>query len=532
VSTRTVDAVVIGAGPNGLVAANALVDAGWEVLVLEAQDVVGGAVRTAEVTAPGFHNDLFSAFYPLAAASPVIRGLELERHGLTWLRAPDVLAHALDDGRAAVLHHDPADTAAGLDEFAPGDGDAWLELVRGWQRIRDPLLDALFTPFPPVTSGLRLLARSGVPGTLDLARLAVMPVRRLGHERFRGEGGPLLLTGNAMHADVPPDAAGSGVFGWLLAMLGQDVGFPVPQGGAGRLAAALAARVVAGGGDVRTGMRVDSVEIVAGRAVGVRTADGSLVRARHGVLADVTAPALFRDLVGPGHLPHRVRRDLDRFQWDHPTFKVNWAVGRPIPWTAPGARGAGTVHLGVDLDGFVDMSADLSVGRVPQRPFMLFGQMTTSDPSRSPAGTESAWAYTHVPHGTVWTDDDVAAHVDRMEAAVERVAPGFRDAVLARSVQTPGDLEAANESLHGGAVNGGTSAIHQQLFFRPIPGLGRPETPVPGLFLASASAHPGGGVHGACGWNAARAALGAAGRTGGVRRALTRTAWGRVLGKG
>ncbi len=529
---RTVDAVVIGAGPNGLVAANALVDAGWDVLVLEAQNSVGGAVRTAEVTAPGFRNDLFSAFYPLAAASSIIRDLHLEHHGLTWLRAPDVLAHALDDGRAAVLHHDPDETAADLDTFAAGDGDAWLELVRGWQRIRDPLLDALFTPFPPVVSGMKLLARSRIAGALDLARLAVMPVRRLSSERFRGDGGRLLLTGNAMHADVPPDAAGSGIFGWLLAMLGQDVGFPVPQGGAGRLADALAARVEAGGGAVETGTAVVSVEIAGGRAVGVRTQDGTLVRARRAVLADVTAPALYRDLVGLAHLPHRVRRDLDRFQWDHPTFKVNWALGRPIPWTAPGARGAGTVHLGVDVDGFVDHAADLSVGRTPERPFLLFGQMTTTDPSRSPAGTESAWAYTHVPHGVTWTPDLAAAEVERVEAAVERVAPGFRDAVITRHVQTPADLEAAVSSLRGGAVNGGTSAIHQQLFFRPTPGLGRPETPVPGLYLASASAHPGGGVHGACGWNAARAALGAAGRTGAVRRALTRTAWDRVLGTG
>lgn len=526
---RTVDAVVIGAGPNGLVAANALVDAGWDVLVLEAQDSVGGAVRTAEVTAPGFRTDLFSAFYPLAAGSPLIRGLHLEDHGLRWVKAPDVLAHALDDGRAAVLRHGAQDTAAGLEEFAPGDGDAWLRMVESWRTIRDPLLDALFTPFPPVVSVARLLRRVGVAGGIDLARLAVLPVRRLGSEHFRGEGGRLLLTGNAMHSDVPPDAAGSGVFGYLLAMLGQDVGFPVPEGGAGALADALAARVVAGGGHIETGERVASIDVSGGRAVGVRTHDGSVVRARHAVVADVTAPALYRDLVGLRHLPPRMRRDLDRFQWDHPTFKVNWAVDRPIPWTAPGARGAGTVHLGVDSDGFVDMAADLSTGRIPERPFLLFGQMTTSDPTRSPAGTESAWGYTHVPHGVRWTPDEVAAEVERVEAAVERVAPGFRDAVLARHVQSPADLEAANENLVGGAVNGGTSAVHQQLFFRPTPGLGRPETPVDGLFLASASAHPGGGVHGAPGWNAARAALGAASRTGKVRRLLTRTVWARVL---
>jgi phytoene dehydrogenase-like protein len=189
------------------------------------------------------------------------------------------------------------------------------------------------------------------------------------------------------------------------------------------------------------------------------------------------------------------------------------------------------VHLGVDLDGFVDMSADLTVGRVPQRPFLLFGQMTTSDPTRSPTGTESAWAYTHVPHGHDWTGRLLDEHVARMEAAIERVAPGFRDLVLARHVQSPDDLEAADPNLVGGAINAGTSALHQQLFLRPTPGLGRPETPIPGLYLAGASAHPGGGVHGACGWNAARVALRASGRTGAVRRALTGTAWSRVAGR-
>ncbi|MFJ4230273.1 phytoene desaturase family protein [Cellulosimicrobium cellulans] len=525
----TVDAVVVGAGPNGLVAANALADAGWDVLVLEAQDTYGGAVRSAEVAAPGYETDLFSAFYPLAAGSPVIRGLHLEDHGLSWSRAPDALAHVLDDGRAAVLRERAVDTAAGLEEFAPGDGDAWLELVAGWDRVRDPLLDALFSPLPAAGPVLRLLRRLGAAGTLDLARLAVLPVRRLADESFRGEGGGLLLTGNAMHADVPPDAAGSGVFGWLLAMLGQDVGFPVPTGGAGRLPDALVSRLRARGGDVVTGARVDRVHVARGRAVGVSTADGRHVRARHAVVADVSAPALYLDLVGADRLPPRLVRDLGRFQWDHPTVKVSWALDRPIPWTAPGARSAGTVHLGVDRAGFVDVAAALSRGVVPARPFLVLGQMTTSDPSRSPAGTESAWAYTHVPHGLRWTRETVTEEVQRVEDMVERAAPGFADAVVGRFVQTPADLEAADANLAGGAINGGTSAVHQELFLRPTPGLGRPETPVASLYLASASAHPGGGVHGACGWNAARAALGASGPRGALRRALVRTAWARLL---
>ncbi len=526
---QTADAVVVGAGPNGLVAANALVDAGWDVVVLEANDEVGGAVRSAEVTAPGFVNDMFSAFYPLAAASPVIRALDLGTHGLTWVQAENVLAHALDDGRAAVLSPDAARTAASVDAFAHGDGDAWLAMFEQWRRIRDPLLDALFTPFPPITSTVRLLRRLGTAGTVDLARLAVTPVRRLGQERFQGAGGALLLEGNAMHSDVPPDAAGSGVFGWLLAMLGQDVGFPVPRGGAQQLASSLQRRIVAGGGEVRTGARVASVVLSGGRAVGVRLQDGTTVTARKAVLADVPAPTLYDELVGHDHLPAAFVRDLAKFQWDFSTIKVNWALDRPVPWRADGARGAGTVHLGQDSDGLVDFAADLTVGRVPQRPFVLFGQMTTTDPTRSPEGTESAWAYTHVPRGVDWTREAVDAHVQRVEDAVERVAPGFAATALARHVQSPHDLQEADANLVEGAINAGTSNLHQQLFMRPTPGLGRPETPVAGLYLASASAHPGGGVHGACGWNAARSALASSGRAGVVKDALVRTAWGRLL---
>ncbi|WP_199286691.1 phytoene desaturase family protein [Nocardioides houyundeii] len=523
-----VDAVVIGAGPNGLVAANALGDAGWDVVLVEAQDEVGGAVRSAEAVAPGYVSDMFSAFYPLAAASPIIADLHLEQHGLRWCRAPHPLAHVTEDGRAAVLCRDAVETAELLETAGPGDGDAWMELVAGWQQLRDPLLDALFTPFPPVAAGLRMLRRLGSAGTFDFARLAVMPVRRLGEERFVGDAAPLLLTGNALHSDVPPDAAGSALFGWLLTMLAQDVGFPVPQGGAGQLATALRRRAESVGVQVRTGVAVETVTTSGGRASGVRLADGTSIRARRAVLADVAAPALYQQLLAGTPLPARLLRDLERFQWDSSTIKVNWALDGPVPWTAERARSAGTVHLGVDVDGFVEFAADLSLRRTPERPFVLFGQMTTSDPTRSPAGTESAWAYTHVPHGD-WGADRVAAHVARIEAAIERVAPGFGGRQVARLVQSPGDLEAADANLVQGAINAGTSALHQQLVLRPVPGLGRPETPVPGLFLASASAHPGGGVHGACGWNAARAALGAAGPTGGLRRALGRTAWQRLL---
>lgn len=524
---QTVDAVVVGAGPNGLVAANALADAGWDVLLLETNDRVGGAVRSDRSTHPDFVSDQFSSFYPLAAASPVIKDLQLTDHGLNWVQAPSVLAHPLTDGRAAVLHRAVADTAANLETFGAGDGDAWISLCEQWQRVRDPLLDALFSPLPPVRSTVALARRLGAAGLLDLARSAILPARRMGEEHFAGDGGKLLITGNALHGDVPPQAAGSGIFGWLLAMLGQDVGFPVPQGGAGELAEAMARRFTAAGGQVRTRTRVESILVAGGRALGVRTAGGELIRTRRAVLADVTAPALYRDLVGLQHFPSGMTALLDRFEWDFSTLKVNWALSGPIPWTMPGPAGAGTVHLGCDVDGFVDFAGDLTLGRMPRQAFTLLGQMTTADPSRSPAGTESVWAYTHIPAGADVGQLD--RHVDLVQSQIESLATGFGELVLARTVQTPDDFEAADANLVGGRINGGTSGLHQQLVFRPTNGLGRPETPIRGLYLAGASAHPGGGVHGACGWNAARTALADAGRFGAARRALARTAWARLL---
>ncbi|WP_205859792.1 phytoene desaturase family protein [Phycicoccus endophyticus] len=525
----TCDALVVGGGPNGLVAAIALADAGWDVVLVEAQDEVGGAVRSGEVAAPGFVTDLFSAFYPLAAASPVIRDLGLTAHGLTWVRSADPVAHAFPDGRGVALKADPQDTAAGLEACAPGDGEAWLRLVAGWQQVRDPLLDLLFTPFPPVRAGLRLLRRARVAGSLDMARVAALSARRLGQEEFGSEEARVLISGNAMHSDLPPEGAGSALYGWLLAMLGQDVGFPVPQGGAGMLAAALRARAEAAGVQVRCGQAVTRVEVAGGRARGARLADGSVVRAPHGVLADVSAPALYRGLLEEHHVPRRLLADLERFQWDPATLKVDWALDAPLPWLAPEVRQAGTVHLGVGEDGLVDVAADLTVGRVPDPPFLLLGQMTTADPTRSPDGTESAWAYTHLPRAAAGDAGVVARHVERVEAALEQVAPGFGAHVVGRHVQDPASLERADANLSLGALSGGTAALHQQLVLRPTRGLGRPETPVPGLFLASAAAHPGGGVHGACGWNAALAAMRHRAPLGRVRRRLVGTAWARVL---
>jgi phytoene dehydrogenase-like protein len=521
-----VDAVVIGSGPNGLVAANILADAGWSVLVLEDAASPGGAVRTEEITAPGFRNDVFSAFYPLGAGSPVMRELALEEHGLRWRQAPEVLAHVLPDDRSVLLSQDIERTAASVSAFAPQDGDAWRAEFEMWSRIRDDVLDAVLRPFPPVRAGLGLLRSLGTADALRLARMLTQPVRAVGDEKFAGEGAKLLFAGNTMHTDLGPDQAGGGVFAWLLTMLGQEIGFPVPEGGAGELANALVRRLSARGGRVECGRRVTKVLLAQGRAMGVRDASGGAVRARKAVLADVPAPNLYLDLVGADHLPPRLIDDLARFEWDDATMKVDWALSGAIPWTAKDARLAGTVHIGPDVNGLAGISNDLACGRTPRTPFLLLGQMTTADPTRSPEGTEAAWVYTHVPRGERWTADRLRRRVDRVEQIIEQHAPGFRDLVLARAVQGPEDFERRNASLVGGAINSGTAAIHQQLVFRPVPGLARADTPIDRLFLAGSSAHPGGGVHGAPGANAARAALARSGWAGdaygGLMKALNR----------
>jgi phytoene dehydrogenase-like protein len=514
------DAVVIGAGPNGLVAANLLLDAGWSVEVLEAADTPGGAVRTAEITEPGFHHDLGSAFYPLTVASPVIRRLRLERFGLRWIRPEIPVAHVDGDDRVAAVHPDPADTCAGLDAWCAGDGAGWQHLYGRWQRTDGQFTRALLDPFPPVRAGVALTRRLGRRGLLELTRMAVLPVRRLAEEEFRGAGGGLLLAGNALHADLMPETAASALFGWLLACLAQDVGFPIPEGGAGRLTGALVERCRAAGGRIRCAAPVEAVTLARGRAVGVRLRSGEEVAAGRAVLADVAAPTLYRELVGAAHLPDELVDDLTRFQWDAGTVKADWALDRPVPWRAEIARRAGTVHLAASLDHLSAWSAALNMGRIPADPFLLVGQQSIADPTRCPAGAATLWAYTHVPRDVrgdagpdgitgAWTTADRDAMADRIERTIEERAPGFRASIRTRHVTSPRDLEAMDANLVGGAIGGGTAQIHQQLVFRPVPGLGRAETPIPGLFLASASAHPGGGVPGAGGANAARAALAA-----------------------
>ena len=517
----SVDAIVIGAGPNGLVAANLLADRGWEVVLLEAQPEVGGAVRSDSGVADGYIHDLFSSFYPLAAASPTLKALDLETHGLEWVNAPAVVGTPFPSGEWALLRRTPEETAAGLDALNPGDGEAWLSMCATWQRIGDSVVGALLSPFPPVRHGLGAAVRLPRSGGLTFVRMLLSPLRTLVEQQFRGDAASVLMAGNAAHADISLDAPGSGLMGWLLVMLGQHLGFPVPKGGAGKLSDALAQRFEAKGGVIRTSTRASSVVVKGGRAVAVRTDGGETLDVRRAVVADVAATSLYGGLVSWDDLPSSTQRKMRRFEWDPGTIKVDWAVSTTIPWRHTPEVAPGTVHLCESVDELSLAMTQIASGAVPARPFLLVGQMTTTDPTRSPAGTESVWAYTHLPQrvrsdaaGTgpgevkgTWDHDDAERMADRMQQRIEEYAPGFGERVIARRVLAPPDFERLDENLVGGALNGGTASLQQQLVFRPVPGLGRAETPIKRLYLGSAAAHPGGGVHGACGANAARAAL-------------------------
>jgi phytoene dehydrogenase-like protein len=516
--TRQPDVVVIGAGPNGLVAANHLADQGWDVLVLEAQPGVGGAVRSAEDVHAGFVHDTFSAFYPLAEASPTIRSFGLEDHGLTWRHSPAVLGHPTQDGEWAMLHRDRSITASLMERQSPGDGEAWLTLCEQWDRIGGHLVNALLSPFPPVKHGLGALARLRSVGGLDFVRTMLTPAVELGRGRFRGESPRLLIAGNAGHADIPLNAPGSGLMGVLMTMLGQTVGFPVPEGGAGQLTQALARRFESLGGEIRCSTEVTGIDVERGRAAGVRTVAGERIRVRKAVVADITAPSLYGGLVDVEDLPARTVSAMRTFELDPGTVKVDWALDGGVPWASAPPHAPGTFHVADSVEQMTDALGQVSARAVPAKPFMLAGQMTTADPTRSPAGTESLWAYTHVPQSAVrdageggirgeWDRDDCERFADRMQDRIEALAPGFGSRILSRRVLGPREMEARDANLIGGAINGGTSQLHQELIFRPVPGLGRAETPIKGLYLGSASAHPGGGVHGAPGMNAARAAI-------------------------
>jgi len=495
-------ALVIGSGPNGLAAAIRLAEAGRRVLVLEAAEHHGGAVRTEELTLPGFKHDTFSSVYPAAAASPVFSRLPLERFGLEWVHPQACSAHPLPDGEAAVLYRDLARTAATLDRQAPGDGERWTAfaspLLDAFEAVRDTMLSG----FPPLRGPWRLLREGGPRTALALGRVLPEPASLLGKRLFRSPGSRAWLYGAAMHGDTPPRRPGSAIAAAYLNLLGHAVGWPSPRGGAGRLADALVGHLRSLGGEVRTGAAVVRIHADGRGVTGVALAGGE--RVGGDVVIAAVMPHALRRLAGE-HLPGWYRTLLGRYAYGPATLKLDWALDGPIPWANAEVRGAGTVHVGGAEPEVLQSVAESGRG-LPERPFLLLGQQTVADPERAPEGRHTAWAYTHGPqHGVDWRAEQ-DRHAERVEAQVERFAPGFRDRILARHLLGPADLQARDANLVGGDVGGGSYRL-DQVVFRPVPAISPYRTPLRGLYIGSAATFPGGAVHGVPGDAAARAAL-------------------------
>jgi phytoene dehydrogenase-like protein len=441
------------------------------VHVREGADEPGGGVRSDELMLPGFVHDLCSGVHPLVTASPFFRSVPLAEHGLELVEPPAPLAHPLDDGSAALLERSVAATAAGLGEDGPAYERLLGPLVRDWDAIEEAALAPLLR-FPRRPLALGRFGISALRTADGLARGA-----------FRGERARALLAGCAAHSMLPLERRPSAAFGLVLLALGHRVGWPFPRGGSGEIAKALVAELGRLGGEVETDGPVASLAELGSPRL---------------VLCDVGPPALAR--LAADRLPVRYARRLERFRYGPGAFKVDYALDGPIPWRAPECARAGTVHLGGTL---VEIAASERApwrGQHAERPFVLLAQHTLFDGTRAPPGKHTAWAYCHVPAGSP------VDMTERIEAQVERFAPGFRDRVLARSVMGPAELEARNPNLVGGDLNAGVADL-RGLLARPV---ARPvpyRTPVPGLYLCSASTPPGGGVHGMCGYLAARAAL-------------------------
>jgi phytoene dehydrogenase-like protein len=503
-----VDAVVIGSGPNGLVAAALLARAGWSVTVLERSEVAGGAVKSAELTVPGYVHDTYSAFYGLLHCSPVLGELGLDT-AVEWAQFASPVAAAVSPRSVAVCHRDPEHTAAALARHAPEDGPAWTSMYRWWREVGAAFLAQMLRPVGAPGPGLAFARRARRHGLFDTAQLLVGPLEALCTERFSGPAARALLAAGASHADVPVDHPGSTPAAVILAFAAQQLGMPVPVGGAGRLAAALVAAVTDAGGTVERSTEVTRVVVERNRVTGVETADGSRLRARRAVLADTGPGALFHGLVSTDILPARFLDGLRRFRYGTGVFKVDLALDGPAPWAAPELAAAGVVHLTGDLDAMAIAAHEARRGVVPAAPMLIVGQQTVADPSRAPAGGHTLWIETHVPpvpRAGSWSSCR-DGFLDVVMRRLEDHAPGLGARVVGSAVRTPEDLEGENPNLVGGDLGAGSSALDQQLVFRPVPGWFRYRTPVKGLYLCSASTHPGGGVHGMAGHNCARRVL-------------------------
>jgi phytoene dehydrogenase-like protein len=463
------DAVVVGSGPNGLAAAITLAREGRSVLVLEAAETVGGGVRSAELTRPGFVHDVCSAIHPLAKASPFLRELPLAEHGLTLIDPPAPLAHPLDDGTAVMLERSVEETAAGLG----ADSEAY-RAVMGLFVDRSANLVPFLLGRSPLTRRPLLAARFGFHALRSAVAFA---------KRFEGERARALFAGLAAHSiqDLrrPPTAS----FGLVLGLLAHTHGWPFVRGGSQQLADALASYLRSLGGEIEVGRHVDLLDELPSSRV---------------TMLDITARQVLR--VAGHRLPARYTRALRRYRYGPGVFKVDWALEGPVPWTAQDCARAATVHIGGTLEEIVASERAVWEGEAPERPFVLVAQQSPFDETRAPNGKHTLWAYCHVPNGS--TED----MTERIEAQIERFAPGFRGLILARSVRGPAEIERYNENYVGGDINGGVQDL-RQLYTRPVVRLNPYSTPVDGLYICSSSTPPGGGVHGLCGYYAARSAL-------------------------
>ena len=463
------DVAIVGAGPNGLTAAAVLSLSGLSVIVLERGVRIGGSCRTETLTLPGFRNDVCSAIHPMGVVSPIFRRLGLASEGLEWVAAPAPLAHPLDDGRAVVLSRELTDTARSLG----GDGVAWERLMRPFVDRHEEFFADILRPVR-VPRHPWLMARFG--------RVALQSCDRL-VQRFRDAPARALFAGNAAHSCLPLDAAGSASFGLALAVAGHAVDWPCARGGSQQIVEALAAQARSHGSEIRTGVTVRSLaDIPSSRAV----------------LFDVT-PRQLESIAGPA-LSASYRRRLGRFRYGPGVFKIDYALSAPMPWRARECGEASTVHVGGTWEEIARSEAAVNAGRIPDAPFVLVAQQSLVDATRAPSGQHTGWVYCHVPNGC---DVDMT---DRIERQIERFAPGFRETILARHVMPPAALEAHNPNLVGGDIGGGANRLDQFLM-RPFPRWNPYTTSNPGLFLCSSSTPPGGGVHGMCGYWAARTVL-------------------------
>jgi len=464
------DAVVVGSGPNGLMAAITMARAGRRTVVFEAASTPGGGARSAAITEPGFVHDICSSVHPTALASPAFASVPLAELGVEWCHPELPLAHPLDGGRAGLLHRSVADTADGLGP----DRDAYRrQLERFVDRadaVSATLLSPIGVPRAPFT-----MARFG----LD----AVRSVEGLTGHRFQTDEARALLAGSAAHSMVALDAPATAGYGLFLTLLAHAVGWPVARGGSQAIADALVAELRARGGEVVTDHEV--------------TALADLPPAE-ATLLDVTPRQLLA--LGGDRIPARYRRTLERYRYGPGVCKVDWALAEPVPWTNPEVGRAATVHVGGTIAEVAAAEADVLAGRIPDRPFVIFVQATVADASRAPAGRHTGWAYCHVPNGSTVDCTDL------IEAQIERFAPGFRDTVIARRTVHAAGMEAYDANYVGGDINGGAGTL-SQVFTRPAVSLRPWVTPVRGVYLCSSATPPGGGVHGMCGWHAARAAL-------------------------